>query len=625
MAYGGSVITLPIDYGRPTHLHQIPFYPEPTLSIGPEEMKRLFSTPSLAEKLLRVEQDQIAIAQTAYWAMIDIHNPSDFNQDLTIFLNNPFLDSVEFFRDDGLGLYKAGMAGTLVDLPRWSHPDRLPSLPILVKPKSHVKLMIRVRNTLSTRMNSPIYVATSTSYAEFRLKESTLWSLKLGILLCLALLALLLALTEGKLIFIWPAMLAFTLGLLALVKSGHAREFGWLMRGGTANHVAWVLVVILYVLYLRFGMAFLRTQRSVPMIHRWLNGISVGVAISIPIYAIFWPYLKDWRYSLIPAMMILQLPGLFLLLWSCIFAYPLAKNRSLALFLATLSLIIGGFLEAYGTRPWIKMLDLFGFSVFPGALISLGIITWESFYELYLQRKRREQLSNLLLRKQQEIERYFVLGQEAERRRLGRELHDHLAALLLNARMMMPSNLEDQVKWNSKDWEGYRRGLTSLDQGLNEVRALTYQMDPQPMNVPALKEELNRLLKNLNITRPSCAFHLDFDIDHINLDSSIALDLYRIIQECLSNILKHSAATSVYVELTQKDDRIQLCVTDNGVGFELAKSSGGIGLKSIRNRLNRMKNHVVRIESALGDGTSVYVSFTNDAGEVSLAGPRNMG
>jgi signal transduction histidine kinase len=66
-------------------------------------------------------------------------------------------------------------------------------------------------------------------------------------------------------------------------------------------------------------------------------------------------------------------------------------------------------------------------------------------------------------------------------------------------------------------------------------------------------------------------------------------------------------------------------VTDNGVGFELAKSSGGIGLKSIRNRLNRMKNHVVRIESALGDGTSVYVSFTNDAGEVSLAGPRNMG
>jgi signal transduction histidine kinase len=271
------------------------------------------------------------------------------------------------------------------------------------------------------------------------------------------------------------------------------------------------------------------------------------------------------------------------------------------------------------------MLDLFGFSVFPGALISLGIITWESFYELYLQRKRREQLSNLLLRKQQEIERYFVLGQEAERRRLGRELHDHLAALLLNARMMMPSNLEDQVKWNSKDWEGYKRGLISLDQGLNEVRALTYQMDPQPMNVPALKEELNRLLKNLNITRPSCAFHLDFDIDHINLDSSIALDLYRIIQECLSNILKHSAATSVYVELTQKDDRIQLCVTDNGVGFELAKSSGGIGLKSIRNRLNRMKNHVVRIESALGDGTSVYVSFTNDAGEVSLVGPRNLG
>ncbi len=606
------ILNLPIDFGKPKHLQHIPFYTEPTLSLEPEEMAKLFSAQSLAEKMVRVEQDQIIISQSAYWARVDIHNPTDFQQNITVFLNNPFLDSVAFFRDDGLGIYEAGIAGSMVDLPRWSFPDRLPSLPLLVKPKARIMLLIRVRNTLSTRMNSPIFVASTSAYAEFRLKESTLWSLKLGVLLCLGLLAFLLAVTEGRLLYLWLSMLAFTLGLLALVKSGHAREFGWLLRGGTANHVAWVLAAILYALYIRFGMAFLRTERSVPLLDRWLNGISLGVALSIPVYAIFWPYLKEWRHSIIPAMMILQLPGLFLMLWSCIFAYPLAKHRSMALLAATLSLIVGGFIEAYGSRPWLSVLDLFGFSVFPGALIALGIITWESFYELYLQRKRREQLSDLLMRKQNDIDRSFVMGQEAERRRLGQELHDHLAALLMNARMMMPMKKADQSEWQPKDWEGYRRGLISLDQGLNEVRALSYQMDPHPMDAPKLKDELTRLLRFFNISRPTCAFHLDYEIEQVQLFPSTALDLYRICQECLSNIVKHSAATSVYVELTETDGCVQLCVTDNGVGFEVTQSRGGLGLKSVRNRLKRMKNHQVRIESAPGQGTSVYVSFTNE-------------
>ncbi|MBM3918545.1 MAG: hypothetical protein FJ344_03435 [Sphingomonadales bacterium] len=611
-ASGGNTLTLPVENGGPKHLRHIHFYTEPSLSLDAEEMSRLFSSPSLAEKMMRVDQYQIIISQSAYWARIDIQNPGDYQQAITVFLNNPLLDSVQFFRDDGLGMYEAGIAGLLVDLSRWSHPDRLPSLPIHVKPGMRVVLLIRVRNTLSTRMISPIFVASTSSYAEFSRKESALWALKLGLLLCLGLLALFLAATEGRLLYLWPSLIAFTLSLLSVVKSGHAREFGWLLHGGTANHVTWVLVVILYVLYVRFGMAFLRTSRSVPLLHRWLNGISLGVAIIVPLYALLWPYMKEWHHSIIPAIMILQLPGLFLMLWSCIFAYPLAKHRSVALFAATLSLIVCGFLEAYGSRPWLKILDIFGFSVFPGALIALGIITWESFYELYLQRKRREQLSNLLLRKQQNVERSFVLGQEAERCRIGQELHDHLAALLLNARMMMPADKEDQTEWDSKEWEGYRRGLISLDLGLNEVRALSYQLDPNPMNASRLKDELARLLRNLNISRPSCAFHLDFEILNTSLNPATALDLYRICQECLSNIVKHSAATSVYVELTQKDEKIQMCVADNGVGFETAKARQGIGLKSVRNRLRRMKNHTVRIESTPGRGTSVYVSFLNE-------------
>lgn len=611
-AAAAPTLNLPIDYEKPTHLRQIPFIVEPTLGVEAEEMSSLFSAPSLAQKMMQVKQDQIRISQFAYWAKIDIHNPTDFQQNITVFLNNPFLDSVQFFRDDGLGLYESGLSGSLVDLPRWSHPDRLPSLPLQIKPKNSTLLLIRVRNTLSTRMMSPIYVASTASYAEFQRKQSTLWALKLGFLLYLGFMGFALAFTDWKPFCMWLSLLALNLGALALVKSGYAREFGWLLRGGTANQVAWVLTVTFLVLYIRFGMDFLRTSMFAPLINRWLHGISLGVACLIPTYAWLWPYLREWAHSIIPAIMILQLPVLLLLLWSCIFAYPLAKHRSIAFFVATLSLIIGGFLDAYGSHRWYALLDRYGFSIFPGAFIALYVMTWVTFYELYLQRKRRRQLSELLQRKEQYLARAFVLGQEAERRRLGQELHDHMAALLLNARLMMPSFKDDQTSWSSKDWEGYQRGLFSLDQSLYEVRALSYHMDPHPMNEPKLKEELARLLKNYNDSRPLCAFHLDFEMEEMGLHSSTVLDLYRICQECLSNIVKHSAATSVYVEFTHNDGRIQLCVTDNGIGFDQAKSRGGIGLKSIRNRLSHMKNHEVRIDSSPGQGTSVYVSFINE-------------
>jgi len=341
----------------------------------------------------------------------------------------------------------------------------------------------------------------------------------------------------------------------------------------------------------------------------------LGIAISIPIYALFWPYLKEWRHSIIPLMMILQLPGLYLLLWGCYFAYSGSKYRSIALFAATVCIIIGGFLDAYASSFWLLAIDFFGFSVLPGAFIALIIVSSDTIFELYLQRKRRKQISELLQRKQLDVARSFVMGQEAERRRLGLELHDHLAALLLNARMMMPSYKDDQAEWQSKEWGGYRRGLISLDQGLNEVRTLSYQMAPHPMNTARLEEELLRMLKNLNIARPSCAFHLDFELKDTELHPAVALDLYRICQECLSNIVKHSAASSVYVELTRNDRHIQLCVTDNGVGFEWANSKSGIGIKSIKNRLSRMKNHNVRVESTPGSGTSVYVSFDAETAE----------
>jgi len=607
-----DTLALPIEYGQPVQLAHIPYYSDPTLSLDAEAVSQLFSSPGLAAQLLRIQQNQSLFSKAAYWAKITLVNSGDYPQNISIFLQNAFLDSVQFFRNDGLGMYDAGIAGTLVDIPLWTHPDRLPSIPVQVKAGARIELLIRVRNTLRNRSMAPIFVATTASYSEYKKKELALWALKMGLLLTLGLLALIFSYTEGNKVYGWVATMTFCLISLALVKSGYAREFELIVRGGMSIHLVWVTTAVLYIVYLRFAMAFIRIKQSAPFIYLCLNTISIAAAGVIPIYSVFWPYLKEWRHTLIPAMTILQMPGLILLLWSCAYSYSLAKHRSVAIFIATVSLVVGGILDAYATGEVLTFVGNFGFSDFPGALMALGVICGVIFYELYAQRKRREQLSGLLRRKQLEVARSFVMGQETERRRLGRELHDHLAALLLNARMMMPIDRQPPESWNATEREGYLRGLQSLDKGLNEVRTLAYQLDPHPLNASLLRNELERLLQNLKLSRPMCAFHLDFDANSLQLNPDTALDLYRICQECLSNIMKHAAATSVFVRLTQVNGLIRLSFDDNGIGFEPTRVPPGIGLKSVRTRLERMESHRVEIESTPGVGTKVLVSFRND-------------
>lgn len=197
---------------------------------------------------------------------------------------------------------------------------------------------------------------------------------------------------------------------------------------------------------------------------------------------------------------------------------------------------------------------------------------------------------------------------ENERHRLARELHDSVSQQLFAA-MMMLSALNEQAQ-RTETPEPYRKQLAMVAEIINasqsEMRALLLHLRPISLEGKSLRKGIEQLLKEL---QTKIKIELIWDIEDVHLNSSIEDHLFRIVQELLSNTLRHAKAKELEVYLHQVDKNVLLRIVDDGVGFDMKEQSnkaGSYGLNNIRERVVGMGG-TVKIISFKGQGTSVEI------------------
>ena len=195
-----------------------------------------------------------------------------------------------------------------------------------------------------------------------------------------------------------------------------------------------------------------------------------------------------------------------------------------------------------------------------------------------------------------------VTAQELERRRLARELHDEtgqaLTSILLSLRTVEEAGDERELRAAVGEVRELVRST------LQDVRQLAVELRPKVLDDFGLFAALERLTESFGEqTGMSVHFQQTWPTSD-RLPAEIETALYRIVQESLTNIVKHARATSVSVVLTRKDDSVSVVVEDDGVGFEphLAREAG-IGLVGMRERVALLGGRLA-IESRPGAGTT---------------------
>ncbi len=239
------------------------------------------------------------------------------------------------------------------------------------------------------------------------------------------------------------------------------------------------------------------------------------------------------------------------------------------------------------------------------ALIVIFFLTYRNYKNR--QQLQQQRIGELETEKQLAATQFLLKGQEEERSRLAKDLHDGLGGLLSGVKLQlgaMKGNLVlDEVNKISFD-----RTLSKLDESISEMRRVAHNMMPEALLKLGLKQAVYDYCASLSQDQPfaiNCEVH-GFDE---RMNSSSAMVLYRIVQELLNNAVKHSGASVIIVQLMRQDNGlVTITVEDNGKGFDMTNTDV---LKSagVRNMQSRVKylNGTMDIKSSSGKGTSVYI------------------
>jgi signal transduction histidine kinase len=247
-------------------------------------------------------------------------------------------------------------------------------------------------------------------------------------------------------------------------------------------------------------------------------------------------------------------------------------------------------------RSWIAGISLV-------ALLLLTVIGM-----LYQKQKLQKQKSKTALQ-HQEIEKLkaAIEGEEKERSRIGRELHDDIMVQLSLVKMnleALPAQVPGIEKIN--DFVSVKEQLRIAGR---DLRQTAHNLSPDTLLADGLTQALIYFFKNVQYrTKLNVNFQHYGQATRLPQESEI--NIYRIAQELVQNIIKHAKAKSILIQLNYREDNLTLTIEDDGIGFESVGSPGkeGIGLKSIRSRLKVM-NGTMDIHTKHPQGTSITIEI----------------
>ena len=236
-------------------------------------------------------------------------------------------------------------------------------------------------------------------------------------------------------------------------------------------------------------------------------------------------------------------------------------------------------------------------------LLILGGLLGYSQYKRY--RSRQEvKLKNELMRQQQMATRAILEAEEKERQRIAKDLHDSIGQMMSAAKMNL-SAFESEMKFEDKEQQlAFEKIIALVDESCREVRNVSHNMMPNAL----LKNNLAAAIREFidKIDQKSLQVHLYTEGLDERMDSNLETVFYRIIQECVNNVIRHSGANELDISIVKDKDGISATIDDNGKGFDTSDKNKfeGMGLKNIITRMEYLKG-TVDFDSTPGKGTLV--------------------
>jgi signal transduction histidine kinase len=261
---------------------------------------------------------------------------------------------------------------------------------------------------------------------------------------------------------------------------------------------------------------------------------------------------------------------------------------------------VAGIYEATQRRIWQTL----GFALAASLGIALLATVYVGRLERDLQQQRLKELQTT--DDLQRLSAKLVTAQEEERRTIARELHDEIGQVLMAIKVEL-AVAQRRIEGVGAPERLLDDAQSITDGALHTVRDLSHLLHPALLDDLGLPAAMQWYLGSFGKRH-----RIAVELLHEGMDERLAPEIeaaaYRIIQEALTNVVKHAHATLAFVYLQRTGDTVGVTIEDNGVGFETASAGRGLGLIGIRERVSHLRG-TVRVDSAPGKGTRLTLTL----------------
>lgn len=238
---------------------------------------------------------------------------------------------------------------------------------------------------------------------------------------------------------------------------------------------------------------------------------------------------------------------------------------------------------------WITIVALFVI-----VLLTVIIFLIRAIFRKIIKAKEKEAATQLAYQKN--LLETTIKTQELERHRIAADIHDELIGKLTALKMQQEITHNDQ------------KTIEALHQSINIARRISHDLSPPLIEFTLLPDLIKELL---DPWEQHVQIETTFDIrSEINDTDEFKVQITRLIQEIITNTIKHANATQMHLHLKQTKNYMVLRISDNGKGYDVAKQSTGLGTKNIETRVQYLKG-LYKVKSQIGKGTASLFLFKN--------------
>ncbi len=514
-------------------------------------------------------------------------------QDLLLEIANPQIDRIQAFCVTKNTIMPLGNP-TGDDLPFHSRSYSYRNFvwPVYVCHESDFWIIIRLEKKNSS-MTIPIALWNRMEYDEREFRSQLFFGVCFGMMLVVALYSLLGGLFYRSSVYLLYFLFTLSVILLLATSEGLSLQFIYPNTIGFNSIFRVMIIGIASGLLLLFSRSFLS-------ISNYSKAIDRSLLIIIGVYGLllaFIPLLRNFYFEFssffVPFVIVLAVVSNLLCVIVAIISYRHQKQIALFYLVAYSFTWITAVVVSMEDFGWIEKMEFNPF--FIGALFEIIIFSLGLSYRVRMVIEERNHLRMKIAMQQKETLKAYVSGIEKERNRIAGELHDDIGSRLANLIRMLrtkndPGYLEHQAETIASD-----------------VRKLSHELAIPTHGNLGLPPLILQLIADAK-AGSECAFHFQhYDIPE-TLPEEIVQQVYRVIQEAIHNITKHSGAKNADIQLFFRDKELTLTIEDDGKGFDLSSVTGGLGLTQMKSRVESLHGRF-ELNTARAEGTQLMITI----------------